>query len=406
MYKVGLLVFSAVAVGASPALRFPSGSHGSLASNGGRSRTHQRRGDLPPVSVVFAELQSQSILPMPTNLVSATPTSTPSMTTTPYTGPGIVNISASSASTVLPTRTPVHGKEDHSMPPIARHFAIIGGAVACVLLLTACCFIFSSPLAWKCCRRSRRNRLEPAKKDEDECEPGWAQIDLEPSKSIIEKEKLSPSPIFLEKSKFSSGSDYYGETDALSLPRLSYDTPVRPATPCPPSPTVTAHPGTPMRPPRPPTEDSPAGIDSMYYADVDDHGFYRHPNPMVLEPASPAVNSPPGTDGTLPPIYQFFRSNPLRIEGLQRHARCQSAPTLDRSLANNRESDLASMAGTMGSVGSESVYSTVKQPSQRKSTSAVSWIQYSEFQQQHHLRLQRQSAPSPSTSRGDIGSAY
>jgi hypothetical protein len=147
----------------------------------------------------------------------------------------------------------------------------------------------------------------------------------------------------------------------------------------------------------------------MYYADIDDHGFYRHPNPLVLESASPAVNNPPGTDGDsspkfLPPLHQFFSSNPLGIDGLQRHARCQSAPTLDRPLTRNRESDIASVAGTMGSVGSESVYSTMK--TQRKSTSAVSWIRYSEFQHQHHLRLQRQSAPSPSTSRGDIGSAY
>ncbi|KAF7764037.1 hypothetical protein Agabi119p4_8574 [Agaricus bisporus var. burnettii] len=431
MFKAGILVFSAVAISASPALRVVSPrSHRSLISKGA-FHANQRRGDLPPVPSVFAALQMQSILPMPTDYVSATYTSSASlpMTTPPYSGPGIAILPNSSVSTALPTRTPSHSKDNQAMSPILRHFAIVGGAIACVLLLTACCFVFSSPRTWKCCCPSRRNKLEPGKKSEDECEPGWTQIDLEPSKSITEKEKLSPSPIFIAKSKFSMGSsEYYGESDisdsydpsVLSpLPQLSYDAPIRPPTPCPPSPTGSPRPGTPIRPPRPPTEDSPAAIDSMYYADVDDQGFYRHPNPIVLEPSSTVINSPQATNYTSPtkypiPIHQFFASNPLGIDGLQRHARCQSAPapTLDRpSTTTYRESDIASIAGTMGSVGSESVYSTMK--SQRKSTSAATaagapWTQYSEFQQQHHLQLQlqRQSAPSPSTSRGDIGSAY
>ncbi|KXN81697.1 hypothetical protein AN958_03944 [Leucoagaricus sp. SymC.cos] len=177
----------------------------------------------------------------------------------------------------------------------------------------------------------------------------------------------------------------------------------------------------PTRPPRPPTSDSPAAIDSLYYTDVDDRGFYSHPNPIVLEPTSPIINNPPPMPGTnaqphlnfLPLSHRFFSSNALGTDALLRHNRSRSAPTLDTV---STSSTRLSGATTVTLETSRSSGMATPQIPHRKCTSAVSWIRYSEFQQQHHLRLQRQSSPversvsgpatGPSRERGGVGSAY
>lgn len=468
MRNAGALLSFAAVISASPALHLDSrASHSSLTSKD-TSLGLQRRGDLPSVSVVLAALQMQSILPKPgaePTLASHTrndpiPASSASLpiTTLPYTGPGILilpNSSSSEKGSSLTTTpdlqngTTVRNPENRSSNAL-HHFAVVGGAIAGVILFTACLFFLADPRIWKACCTSRQDklRLARAQRTRHKTIPAWMRIDFGtsfPGKQTEEKgvPTLSPYPYASPagpKSKFSmASSEYYADSDVSTsfdttmssppLPNLPYSGPGRPTAPCTPSSSTFGGssranpPSTPVRPPRPPTADSPAGIESIYYADVDDHDFYRHPNPIVLEPASPIINNPPPMTRTdaqshlnfLPPSHQFFASNTLGIDALQRHTRSRSAPALDTPSTSRRNSDntVTSTTGTLESVGSESVYSSVKP--HRKSTSAVSWIRYSEFQHQHHLQLQRQSAPSirrasssnaSPSSREYVGSAY
>ncbi|KAF9447757.1 hypothetical protein P691DRAFT_670842 [Macrolepiota fuliginosa MF-IS2] len=179
-------------------------------------------------------------------------------------------------------------------------------------------------------------------------------------------------------------------------------------------------PGGPVRPPRPPTGDSPARIESKYFADIDDSGFYCYPNPIVLEPTTPVINSPPPVVTTgvqiqpsfLPPRHQSFTPIPLGVDVIQRHIRSYSTPSFDSPSIRNSGSTLETLEPSPGADSDRTLIST----SHRKSTSAVSWIRYSEFQQQHHLRLQQQrifddvctcgSDTSPFGDQREIGAAY
>jgi len=138
----------------------------------------------------------------------------------------------------------------------------------------------------------------------------------------------------------------------------------------------------PVRPPRPPTTDSPAMIESMYYADVDDPGFYRHPHPIVLE-----SDLAPVSDTTIAATTATNNnSNTLKhnsshssvvfgLDALQRHNRSKSAPTLD-TLSTKSSRHLS-----LGGSTEESHMST------EKGSTGTSWIRYSEFQKQHHLQM-------------------
>ncbi|KAF5356742.1 hypothetical protein D9756_006685 [Leucocoprinus leucothites] len=441
-------------------------------------RHFHRRNGLPPISQVMMALEMQSIASksLSTSTVATSSTSHifPSLmsaylpaATLPYSGPGILILPESSSSSQGTTPTPTsnatatsmqaNSSQDPShMSPTMRHLAVFGGAFAIIIFLVACCFFVMDPRIWKSCAASRKDKLRLARAQRfgQRPLPSWMRITPSPASPDNSFEKkglpmLSPYPYSLSdglKSKFSmtTASDYSYcddsfDTSASSpqMPTLPYNGHGRPPALSPPLPTYAAstdrvgRPATlPVRPPRPPTTDSPAMIESIYYADVDDPGFYQHPNPIVLGSASPIINNPPSTSSinpqaqahlNLPPSHQFFSSTALGMDALQRHNRSRSVPTLDTlSTSIRRLSGASSVTQeTVESVGPESECSqqTLRPHRSRASTSAVSWVRYSEFQQQHHLRLQQQQSKSSerpasgqlasfTKDRDDIGTAH
>ncbi|KAJ3561938.1 hypothetical protein NP233_g9881 [Leucocoprinus birnbaumii] len=457
MDKAIFLLFIGVSIEASPTLPSePSDPHATIPKP--PSHHFQRRRRLPPISQVMMALQQQSL----SSKLASTPTATPSLshkpsstpialitaTTVPYAGPGILilpdaSLGAQETATAAPTSTiasmQANTSQDAShMSTTMRHLAVVGGAFAIIVFLVACCFFVMDPRVWKSCSISRKSkgRLARNQRFGQRPLPPWMRITpslASPDRAFEKKAAptLSPYPYTLSdalKSKFSmtTASDYSYCDDSFDttissaqLPMLPYNGHSHPPALTPPLPSYAAstdragRPETPpIRPPRPPTADSPATIESIYYADVDDPNFYRLPNPIVLEPNSPIINNPPPTSTTndpkaqphfnfLPASHQFFSSIALGIDALQRHNRTRSAPTLDAGSTSSKRlsGDSSVTHETVESANSECSQHTSRPQRNRASTSAVSWVRYSEFQQRHHIRLQQQSSGSNSSER-------
>lgn len=401
----------------------------------GLARRLDRRDGLPPISQVVMALHMQTVVsdsPSTRTVTSSGSSVVSSSTgvlspkmTPPYTGPGIVVLPESSlnaqstatSSSIPSTITSMRAVPSQThMSPTMRHLAVVGSAFGIILFLVLCCFFVMDPRVWKVCLMTRKVRLLRPKRPL----PQWMRIT--PSSDIKEKKEkkkkraglpvLSPYPYCFSdgpKSKFSmtTASDYsycdsFDDTTTVTAsPKMAEKTTTTTTTAAafrydghadvtPPLPIYVATMDRvgrpiipPVRPPRPPTADSPAMIESMYYADVDDPGFYRHPHPIVLEP-----DLAPGSDTTIAAATTANNdnSNTLKcnsshssvvfgLDALQRHNRSKSAPTLDTF------STKSSRHLSLGGSTEESHTST------EKGNTSTSWIRYSEFQKQHHLQM-------------------
>ena len=393
----------------------------------GLARRLDRRDGLPPISQVVMALHMQtdvsdspSTRTVASSVVSSsTGVLSPKMTP-PYTGPGIVVLPESSfdvQSTMTSSSIPSTIASMRAVPsqthmsPTMRHLAVAGSAFGVILFLVLCCFFVMDPRVWKICLTTRKVRLLRPKRPL----PQWMRItpssDMKEKKEKKKKKKraglpvLSPYPYCFSdgpKSKFSmtTASDYsycdsfddtttspkIAEKTTTAAPAFRYDGHADVTPPLPIYVATMDRVGRPIippvRPPRPPTTDSPAMIESMYYADVDDPGFYRHPHPIVLEP-----DLAPVSDTTIAATTATNNnSNTLKhnsshssvvfgLDALQRHNRSKSAPTLD-TLSTKSSRHLS-----LGGSTEESHTST------EKGSTGTSWIRYSEFQKQHHLQM-------------------
>lgn len=376
-----------------------------------------RRDGLPPISQVVMALRMQTVVSdspstrtvLSSVVSSSTGASSPKMTP-PYTGPGIVVLPESSfdvqstttTTSSLPSTTATRAIPSQThMSPTMRHLAVVGSAFGIILFLVLCCFFVMDPRVWKVCSMTRKARRLRSKRPL----PQWMRIT--PGSGMKEKTKektglpvLSPYPYCCSdgpKSKFSmtTASDYSYCDDSLddtttvtASPKMATKTTTTAAAfrydglavVTPPLPIYVATMDRvgrpiipPVRPPRPPTADSPAMIESMYYADVDDPGFYRHPHPIVLESDLAPASDTTTTNNTLK-RNSSHSSVVFGLDALQRHNRSKSAPTLDT--LSTKSSRHLSLGGSTESHGST-----------EKGDTSTSWIRYSEFQKQHHLQM-------------------
>jgi len=428
--EIIILLSVAVTVLASPTLPWDSRESTPMVI----ARRLDRRDGLPPISQVIMALHMQTVVSnSPSTVVSGSMASSSTggsfpRITPPYSGPGIVVPPeyVQSTTPVPSTIASMRASPSQShVTPIMRHLAVVGGAFGILVFLVICCFFVMDPRIWKACSMTRKtkSRLSPSKRPL----PQWMQITPSSASPNNIKEKmgspvLSPYPYCFSdglKSKFSmtTASDYsycddsfdttatttattypkmttpfpYDGFPILTLPSTIYvatmDRVGRPITP-------------PVRPPRPPTADSPATIESIYYTDVDDPGFYRHPNPIVLESNATIMNDPSPKFDTnsntnlqglahlnlLPQNHPFFSSVVFRLDASRGHNRSKSAPTLD-TLSMKSSKHLSSGASSITGETMEGNGSAEKGNTSRASTCGVSWIRYSEFQQQHHLQM-------------------
>lgn len=396
------------------------------------ARRLERRDGLPPISQVVMALYMQTVVSDSSStqtvvssvVSSSTSVLSPKMTP-PYTGPGIVVLpessfdvqsTTSSSSSSIPstiTSTRSNPSQTH-MSPTMRHIAVVGSAFGIILFLVLCCFFMMDPRVWKICSMTRKARRLRSKRPL----PQWMQITSSSDMKEKEKEKekkkkkrtgspvLSPYPYRFSdgpKSKFSmtTASDYSYCDDSFDDTTTVTASPNMAATKTttaaaaaafrydglavvtPPLPIYVATMDRvgrpiipPVRPPRPPTADSPAMIESMYYADVDDPGFYQHPHPIVLEPdLAPVSDTITNSNNNNTLKHDSSHSSVVfGLDALQRHNRSKSAPTLDT--LSTKSSRHLSLGGSMESHGST-----------EKGNTSTSWIRYSEFQKQHHLQM-------------------
>lgn len=291
-----------------------------------------------------APRQTPALVPRPMDdFVAMTSSSTPEPTV-PYTGPGMLilpNLAPSSVDDSAPTQAPeddpgsgfqgppgtIVDTGNHPSSSPIHHLVFVGGIVAGIILFTTILFFLMDPCIWRpcCAARRERRRLARLKKARQRPLPSWMRV--KPSYSLPDeppKEKgtptLSPFQLTLSddpQSKFSvSSSDFgfCGELDVSGSSDANTSAPPSPNLPqgpyvYPPThntlslnnaassgrsvrfqePAAAEQSDTPSRPPRPPTPDSPAAIESIYYTDVNDKNFYRHPNPVILDRTNPSI---------------------------------------------------------------------------------------------------------------------